>query len=92
MFLKPGVILLENKILDLLKFIYCPDMVQNLSSVSVRELHLFWLTSIRRMRSSAKKRCDIGGPLALILMGYHLQQSLSWSMSQDNIFVQMMKR
>lgn len=52
---------------------------------------LFKSTFVVNMISSANSRCEIDGPMLLILIGFHLLLSTACSIFLDNIFIHRMK-
>lgn len=62
----------ENSSFDFVKLIFCPDCWNMKLNILIIEVALVVSAFEKRIRSSAKRRCDRRGPDLLILIGFQL--------------------
>lgn len=86
------MVLEENRTLDLVRFIFCPDCSLKFCNIERMVLQFMSLALAKRVSSSAKNRCDIFGPNLLILMGCHWLCSTALSMDLESLSMHMMNR
>lgn len=53
----------EYRILDLIRFMLCPESLLKKANKFLMVWQFFWLALANKVRSSVKKRCEIFGPL-----------------------------